>query len=83
MNGKTIILMLAAAMLLPLHSSAQDKPKVKSVDLTIPVPTPCMTLEDAREFQSEKRQDGVRRPCRHRRHNGQFVGLGRGLRRER
>ena len=51
MNGKTIILMLAAAMLLPLHSSAQDKPKVKSVDLTIPVPTPGMTLEEAREFQ--------------------------------
>lgn len=41
--------MLAA--LLPLLCLAQSKPKIKSVDLTIPVPTPGASLFDAREYQ--------------------------------
>lgn len=40
-----------AALLLPLDSSAQSKPKIKSVDFTIQVPTPGMSLFDAREMQ--------------------------------
>lgn len=40
-----------AALLLPPDSSAQSKPKIKSVDFTIQVPTPGMSLFDAREIQ--------------------------------
>lgn len=40
-----------AALLLPLDSSAQSKPKIKSVDFTIQVPTPGMSLFDACEMQ--------------------------------
>lgn len=40
-----------AAILLPLTTSAQDKPKIKSIDLVIPVPKPGTDLWDAREVQ--------------------------------
>ena len=40
-----------AAILLPLTASAQDKPKIKSIDLVIPVPKPGTDLWDAREVQ--------------------------------
>ena len=40
-----------AAILLPLTASAQDKPKIKSIDLVIPVPKPGTDLFDAREVQ--------------------------------
>jgi len=39
------------AALLPLLSLAQSKPKIKSVDLTLPVPSPGTSLFDAREYQ--------------------------------
>lgn len=40
-----------AAILLPLTTLAQDKPKIKSIDLVIPVPKPGTDLWDAREVQ--------------------------------
>ena len=40
-----------AAILLPLTTLAQDKPKIKSIDLVIPVPKPGTDLFDAREVQ--------------------------------
>ena len=46
-----ISVLSVVAMLMPILASAQSKPKVKSVDLTIPVPKPGMSLFDAREFQ--------------------------------
>ena len=48
---KILFLLSVAALLLPLDSSAQSKPKIKSVDFTIQVPTPGMSLFDAREMQ--------------------------------
>ena len=52
MNRRIIVFMLAmAVLLLPQFSSAQNKPKIKSVDLVIPVPTPGMTREKAQTFQ--------------------------------
>lgn len=45
------LLALTLAVFLPLTSLAQSKPKIKSVDLTIPVPTPGTSLFDAREYQ--------------------------------
>ncbi len=48
---KKLLLLLTAALLLTFGVSAQNKPKIKSVDLTLPVPTPGMSLFDAREFQ--------------------------------
>ena len=48
-----IVTMLSmAAILLPLTASAQDKPKIKSIDLVIPVPKPGTDLWDAREVQA-------------------------------
>ncbi len=46
-----VLSLFFAALLLPLGCLAQSKPKIKSVDLTLPVPTPGMSLFDAREFQ--------------------------------
>ena len=53
MNGKTIFLILSAAtMVLPVtNASAQNKPVIKSVDFTLPIPKPGESLFDAREFQ--------------------------------
>ena len=52
MLRKIIISALSVVVaLMPMATSAQNKPKVKSVDLTIPVPEPGMSLFDAREFQ--------------------------------
>ena len=48
---KKLIVLLSAALLLPLCGAAQNKPKIKSVDLTIKVPTPGTSLFDAREYQ--------------------------------
>ena len=41
-----------AGILLPLTASAQDKPKIKSIDLVIPVPKPGTDLWDARDVQA-------------------------------
>ena len=48
---RTFLLFLLSALLLPLGGLAQNKPKIKSVDLVIPVPEPGMSLFDARELQ--------------------------------
>ncbi len=48
---KAILLLLLSALLWPLGGLAQNKPKIKSVDLVIPVPEPGMSLFDARELQ--------------------------------
>lgn len=45
------LLTLTLAALLPLLCLAQGKPKIKSVDLTLPVPAPGTSLFDAREYQ--------------------------------
>ena len=47
---KPVIFLLAAALLLPSGVHAQN-PKIKSVDLTLPIPAPGMSLFDARELQ--------------------------------
>lgn len=48
--GLTMMLAVAA-LSLPLTALAQDKPKIKSIDLVIPVPKPGTDLWDAREVQ--------------------------------
>ena len=45
------LLTLTLAALLSLLCLAQGKPKIKSVDLTLPVPAPGTSLFDAREYQ--------------------------------
>ena len=49
MNRKIILLIMAVVLLLPLCSSAQNKPKIKTVDITLELPKPGSSLEDARE----------------------------------
>lgn len=46
-----MLLAFTAMLMLPLNGRAQNRPKIKSVDLTLPVPTPGMSLFDAREMQ--------------------------------
>lgn len=48
---RLVLLLLFAGLLLPMCGLAQNKPKIKSVDFTIQIPTPGMSLFDAREFQ--------------------------------
>ena len=49
---KTILFLFSmAALLLPWEGLAQSKPKIKSVDITLPVPAPGVSLFDAREYQ--------------------------------
>ena len=45
------MMLTVAALSLPLTALAQDKPKIKSIDLVIPVPKPGTDLFDAREVQ--------------------------------
>ena len=45
------MMLTVAALSLPLTALAQDKPKIKSIDLVIPVPKPGTDLCDAREVQ--------------------------------
>ena len=51
MKHTFLSLLSVAALLLPLNVLAQNKPKIKSIDFTIPVPQPGASLFDAREFQ--------------------------------
>ncbi len=53
MNIKTIsLIILSAAMTLPVtNAPAQNKPVIKSVDLTLPIPKPGESLFDAREYK--------------------------------
>ena len=48
---KSTLILIAALLMLPLCVQAQNKPKIKSVDLELPIPTPGMSLFDARELQ--------------------------------
>ncbi len=49
MNRKTILIIMMVALLLPLCLFAQNKPKIKTVDITLELPKPGSSLEDARE----------------------------------
>ena len=49
MNRKTILIIMMVALLLPLYLFAQNKPKIKTVDITLELPKPGSSLEDARE----------------------------------
>lgn len=49
MNRKTILIIMMVALLLPLCASTQNKPKIKTVDITLELPKPGSSLEDARE----------------------------------
>jgi len=66
MMKKTILLLLSAVLLLPWEGLAQSKPKIKSVDITLPVPAPGASLFDAREYQliSAKTEYGDLAPSR-------------------
>lgn len=48
---KSIMLVLAALLALPVSGIAQNRPKIKSVDLTLEVPAPGMSMYDAQEMQ--------------------------------
>ena len=49
MNRKTILRIMMVALLLPLCLFAQNKPKINTVDITLELPKPGSSLEDARE----------------------------------
>lgn len=57
---KSSLILVAALLMLPLGILAQNKPKIKSVDLTLPIPTPGMSRYDAQElkFTSAKTEYG-------------------------
>lgn len=51
MKKSVMLLAFAAMLMLPVDGGAQNRPKIKSVDLTLPVPTPGMSRFDACEMQ--------------------------------
>ncbi len=50
-RGIIFMLSVVAVLLMPIALQAQTKPKIKSVELTVPVPSPGMSLFDALEWQ--------------------------------
>lgn len=51
MNRKIIFLIMVVALLLPLCLFAQNKPKIKSVDITLELPKPGSSRWDAQEMK--------------------------------